>query len=66
MASNFKYDNWNVDPAAAPALATEGGKLFVEYPYYDPDEHQAGAGNDVYFRIKLLPTTPRHAAPAKR
>ncbi len=34
VASNFKYDNWNVDASGKPALSTSG-KLFVEYPYDD-------------------------------
>ena len=60
VASNFKYDNWNVDAAGKPALATSG-KLFVEYPYYDPKNTQPAQETDVYFRTKIF-----YNAPARR
>ena len=34
VASNFKYDNWNVDASGKPALATSG-KLFVPFEVGD-------------------------------
>ncbi|KAF1697674.1 DUF1329 domain-containing protein [Pseudoxanthomonas koreensis] len=60
VASNFRYDNWNVDASGRPALATSG-KLFVEYPYYDPKNTQPAAETDVYFRTKIF-----YNAPARR
>ena len=60
VASNFKYDNWNVDASGKPALATSG-KLFVEYPYYDPKATQPAQETDVYFRTKIF-----YNAPARR
>jgi hypothetical protein len=60
VASNFKYDNWNVDASGTPALATSG-KLFVEYPYYDPKNTNPAAETDVYFRTKIF-----YNAPARR
>jgi hypothetical protein len=60
VASNFKYDNWNVDASGKPALATSG-KLFVEYPYYDPKATAPAAETDVYFRTKIF-----YNAPARR
>lgn len=60
VASNFKYDNWNVDASGRPALATSG-KLFVEYPYYDPKNTKPAQETDVYFRTKIF-----YNAPARR
>jgi hypothetical protein len=60
VASNFKYDNWNVDASGTPALATSG-KLFVEYPYYDPKNSKPAAELDTYFRTKIF-----YNAPARR
>ncbi len=60
VASNFRYDNWNVDASGKPALATSG-KLYVEYPYYDPKNTQPAAETDVYFRTKIF-----YNAPARR
>jgi hypothetical protein len=60
VASNFKYDNWNVDSSGTPALATSG-KLFVEYPYYDPKNTKPAQETDVYFRTKIF-----YNAPARR
>jgi len=60
VASNFKYDNWNVDSSGKPALATSG-KLFVEYPYYDPKNTKPAQETDVYFRTKIF-----YNAPARR
>ncbi|HJW45586.1 MAG TPA: DUF1329 domain-containing protein, partial [Lysobacter sp.] len=60
VASNFKYDNWNVDASGTPALATSG-KLFVEYPYYDPKNTKPAAETDVYFQTKIF-----YNAPARR
>lgn len=60
VASNFRYDNWNVDASGKPALATSG-KLFVEYPYYDPKNTAPAAETDVYFRTKIF-----YNAPARR
>jgi len=60
VASNFKYDNWNVDASGKPALATSG-KLFVEYPYYDPKNTKPAQETDVYFRTKIF-----YNAPARR
>jgi hypothetical protein len=60
VASNFKYDNWNVDASGTPALATSG-KLFVEYPYYDPKNTKPAAELDTYFRTKIF-----YNAPARR
>jgi hypothetical protein len=60
VASNFKYDNWNVDSSGTPALATSG-KLFVEYPYYDPKNTKPAAELDTYFRTKIF-----YNAPARR
>jgi hypothetical protein len=60
VASNFKYDNWNVDAGGTPALATSG-KLFVEYPYYDPKNTKPAAELDTYFRTKIY-----YNAPARR
>jgi hypothetical protein len=60
VASNFKYDNWNVDASGTPALATSG-KLYVEYPYYDPKTTQPAQETDTYFRTKIF-----YNAPARR
>ncbi len=60
VASNFKYDNWNVDASGKPALSTSG-KLFVEYPYYDPKNTKPAEETDVYFRTKIF-----YNAPARR
>ena len=60
VASNFKYDNWNVDSSGKPALATSG-KLFVEYPYYDAKNTKPAQETDVYFRTKIF-----YNAPARR
>jgi len=60
VASNFKYDNWNVDASGNPALATSG-KLFVEYPYYDPKKTKPAEELDEYFRTKIF-----YNAPARR
>ncbi len=60
VASNFKYDNWNVDASGNPALATSG-KLFVEYPYYDPKNTKPAEELDTYFRTKIY-----YNAPARR
>ena len=60
VASTFKYDNWNVDSSGTAALATSG-KLFVEYPYYDPKNTKPAEETDVYFRTKIY-----YNAPARR
>ncbi|MGO4222046.1 DUF1329 domain-containing protein [Lysobacter sp. TAF61] len=61
VASNFKYDNWNVDSSGTPALATSG-KLVVEYPYYDPAATKPAEETDVYFRTKIAYTAPARRA----
>lgn len=61
VASTFKYDNWNVDASGKPALATSG-KLFVEYPYYDPKNTQPAQETDVYFRTKIFYNAPSRRA----
>ena len=61
VASNFRYDNWNVDASGRPALATSG-KLIVEYPYYDPKNTAPAAETDVYFRTKIAYTAPARRA----
>ena len=64
VASNFKYDNWNVDSSGNAALATSG-KLFVDYPYYDP-KNTSRPRRPTSTSAPRSSTTPRRAAPAKR
>jgi hypothetical protein len=61
-ATRQKYDNWNVDSAGVPTLATSGD-LFSEYPLFDPKRPDTVAKeSDVYYRIKLFYTGPARRA----
>jgi len=55
-----KYDNWNVDSAGVPTLATTG-EIWQEFPVFDPKKVEPAKATDLYFRTKLL-----YLGPARR
>jgi hypothetical protein len=57
-----KYENWNVDAAGVPTLAT-AGTLTNEFPLYDPKRPDAAAKeSDAFWKIKVLYTGPARRA----
>ena len=57
-----KYENWNVDAAGVPTLAT-AGTLTNEFPLYDAKRPDAAAKeNDAFWKIKVHYTGPARRA----
>lgn len=62
VAYNVKYENWNVDAAGVPTLATSGN-LTNEFPLYDARRADVVAKeSDPYFKLKLYYTGPARRA----
>ncbi len=62
VAYNVKYENWNVDSAGVPTLATSGN-LTNEFPLYDAKRADVVAKeSDPYFKLKLYYTGPARRA----
>jgi hypothetical protein len=62
VAYSVKYENWNVDAAGVPTLATSGN-LTNEFPLYDPKRADTVAReSDPYFKLKLHYTGPARRA----
>lgn len=60
-ATRQKYDNWNVDSAGVPTLATTGD-LLSEFPLFEAKRADVPAKeSDVYYKIKLY-----YIGPARR
>jgi hypothetical protein len=57
-----KYENWNVDSAGVPTLAT-AGTLTNEFPLFDPKRPETAAKeSDPFWKIKVLYTGPARRA----
>ena len=57
-----KYENWNVDAAGVPSLAT-AGNLINEFPLYDPKRADTPAKDtDPYWKLKVSYTGPARRA----
>jgi len=57
-----KYENWNVDSAGVPTLAT-AGTLTNEFPLFDPKRPDGAAKeSDPFWKIKVLYTGPARRA----
>jgi hypothetical protein len=57
-----KYENWNVDAAGVPTLAT-AGTLTNEFPLFDPKRPDGAAKeSDAFWKIKVLYTGPARRA----
>lgn len=55
-----KFDNWNVDSAGTPTLATTG-QGFISWPIYE-DTSKMLSPKDTYYRLKLNFTGPARRA----
>jgi hypothetical protein len=58
---NSKYDNWNVDSAGVPTLATAGELTWV-WPIYDPKKAGPLNATESYWQSKILYTAPSRRA----
>jgi hypothetical protein len=58
--NGVKYDNWNVDSAGVPTLATTG-ETYWAWPIYDPNKTGTIGATDPYWLVKL-----NYVAPSRR
>ena len=58
---DVKYENWNVDSAGVPTLATSG-ELSWTWPIYDPKKTGTISAADPYWQVKLTYTGPARRA----
>jgi hypothetical protein len=59
--NGVKYDNWNVDSAGVPTLATTG-ETFWAWPIYDPKRSAVLSPTEPYWQAKVFYTAPARRA----